>query len=79
MFIEIAKYNMKRIDGNDTLSFQLYDRTLQQIKGRLNTIKKCNNKILQSVQVTPQVETTETPADTAQTSESAVITEELGE
>ena len=59
---------MKRIDDNDTLSFQLYDRTLQQIKGRLNTKKKCNNKILQSVQITPQVETTETPTDTAQTS-----------
>ena len=58
---------MKRIDDNDTLSFELYDRTLQQIKGRLNTKKKCSNKILQSVQVTPQVETTETPTDTAQT------------
>ena len=47
MFIQIAKYNMKRIDDNDTLSFELYDRTLQQIKGRLNTkknviIKSCN-------------------------------------
>ena len=70
---------MKRMDDNDTLSFELYDRTLQQIKGRLNTKKKCSNKILQSVQVTPQLETTETPTDTAQTSEAAVITESVGE